>query len=217
MYNFYKYVNIPPPSFEAVPLRPLDVSYDAPPCGTVRRRGSPPCAACMRVFPVFFAFFCYVYANIRLGPLFCFIFKAETHVFQYKMRLPLPAVPCVVSLFRYVFANFRILHCFSLRCGASEVPTPPVPLCFFNISCVFRFFFATSTLILVRPPCSACIFNISGVFRIFCYVYANIDLGLFFVSFSRPKRLFFNIKCALFSLRSRASFQFFQTSTLIFI
>ena len=36
------------------------------------------------------------------------------------MRLPLPAVPCVVSLFRYVFANFRILHCFSLRYGASN-------------------------------------------------------------------------------------------------
>ena len=38
----------------------------------------------------------HVYVNIRLGPLFCFIFKAETYVFQYKMRLPLPAVPCVV-------------------------------------------------------------------------------------------------------------------------
>ena len=57
-----------------LPLRPLDISYDAPPCGTVRRRNSPPCAASMHVFPVVFAFFCYVYANIDFGPLFCSMF-----------------------------------------------------------------------------------------------------------------------------------------------
>ena len=48
---------VPPVSFEALSPRLLDVSYDASPCGTVRRRGSPPWDACMRVCPFFFRIF----------------------------------------------------------------------------------------------------------------------------------------------------------------
>ena len=116
-------------------------------CGAPKSSNPPVPLVCV-YFRFFFAFFCYVYANIDLGPLFCFIFKAETFVFQYKMRPLLLAVPCVVS------------------------------------------FFATSTLIFIW--------------------------GLFFASLSRPKPLFSNIKCALFSLRSRASFHCFAMSSLIF-
>ena len=68
-------------------------------------------------------------------------------------------------------------------CGGALRGRPP-PLCRLFFQC-FRFFsrfFRTSTLIFVR--------------------------GLFFASFLRPKRMFFNIKCALLSLRSRAVFQF---------
>ena len=81
---------------------------------------------------------------------------------------------------------------FASPCGAAH-RSRPTPLCrlYACISGVFCFFFVTSTLIFV--------------------------LGLVFASFSRAKRMFSDIKCALFPLRSRASFHVFATSTLIFV
>ena len=120
---------MPPSVYPLFPSRPsphgplmyLTMSLPAVRCvGGVR----PPGALVCVYFRFFFAFFCYVHANIDLGPLFCFIFKAETYVFQYKMRPLLPAVPCVVlcssgcfRFFCYVHANIDLgpLFCFIFK------------------------------------------------------------------------------------------------------
>ena len=132
-------------------------------CGASRGSNPPGTLVCV-YFRCFSLFFCYVYVNFRFGPLFCFIFKAETFVFQYKMGPLLPAVPCVGPF----FITSTLIFVFGL-----------ILIHFFGC---FRNFCATSTLIFV--------------------------LGLFCVSFSRPKRLFSNMKWAFISLRSRASVVF---------
>ena len=94
----------------------------------------PPAAPC--VVPFFFLvglFFCYVYANIRSGPHFFFIFKPETFVFQHKMRPLFSAAPCVVSFvfFLFFFATSRLIFVLGLIVASLARPKR----LFTNIQC----------------------------------------------------------------------------------